>query len=174
MPLLTTCLAIPQPHLCSRKMTYESLNMEAVLLFSNFATTIPMSEMPPLSHSQTSSSKSSLTITPLWSFPSSHPVLQIISFLWILHIYELLYSLHAVLFFLFFNNCVSFRCTIIKCTMYKMIQLYIYMLLLLTSVVFNSVQFHRWQPTRLLHPWDSPRKNTGVGCHFLLQFICAL
>jgi len=27
---------------------------------------------------------------------------------------------------------------------------------------------NRWQPTRL-HPWDSPGKNTGVGCHFLLQ-----
>ena len=28
---------------------------------------------------------------------------------------------------------------------------------------------HRLQPTRLLHPWDSPGKNTGVGFHFLLQ-----
>ena len=28
---------------------------------------------------------------------------------------------------------------------------------------------HRWQPTRLSLPWDSPGKNTGVGCHFLLQ-----
>ena len=28
---------------------------------------------------------------------------------------------------------------------------------------------HRRQPTRLLCPWDSPSKNTGVGCHFLLQ-----
>ena len=28
---------------------------------------------------------------------------------------------------------------------------------------------HRWQPTRLHRPWDSPGKNTGVGCHFLLQ-----
>ena len=28
---------------------------------------------------------------------------------------------------------------------------------------------HRRQPTRLLHPWDPPGKNTGVGCHFLLQ-----
>ena len=28
---------------------------------------------------------------------------------------------------------------------------------------------HRWQPTRLPHPWDSPGTNTGVGCHFLLQ-----
>ena len=27
----------------------------------------------------------------------------------------------------------------------------------------------RRQPTRLTHPWDSPGKNTGVGCHFLLQ-----
>ena len=33
----------------------------------------------------------------------------------------------------------------------------------------DSVQHHRWQPTRLLCPWDSPGKNTGVGCHFLLQ-----
>ena len=29
---------------------------------------------------------------------------------------------------------------------------------------------HRLQPTRLPHPWDSPGKNTGVGCHFLLQW----
>ena len=28
---------------------------------------------------------------------------------------------------------------------------------------------HRRQPNRLLHPWDSPGRNTGVGCHFLLQ-----
>ena len=33
----------------------------------------------------------------------------------------------------------------------------------------NSVWPHRWQPTRLPRPWDSPGKNTGVGCHFLLQ-----
>ena len=39
----------------------------------------------------------------------------------------------------------------------------------LASVVSDSVQPHRWQPTRLLCPWDSPGKNTGVGCHFLLQ-----
>ena len=30
---------------------------------------------------------------------------------------------------------------------------------------------HRRQPTRLPHPWDSPGKNTGVGCHFLLQYM---
>ena len=33
----------------------------------------------------------------------------------------------------------------------------------------NSVRPQRQQPTRLPHPWDSPGKNTGVGCHFLLQ-----
>ena len=33
----------------------------------------------------------------------------------------------------------------------------------------DSVRPHRWQPTRLRCPWDSPGKNTGVGCHFLLQ-----
>ena len=36
-----------------------------------------------------------------------------------------------------------------------------------TSVVSDSVQPHRQQPTRLPCPWDSPGKNTGVGCHFL-------
>ena len=30
---------------------------------------------------------------------------------------------------------------------------------------------HRWQPTRLPRPWDSPGKNTGVGCHFLPQCV---
>ena len=33
----------------------------------------------------------------------------------------------------------------------------------------DRVQPHRRQPTRLPRPWDSPGKNTGVGCHFLLQ-----
>ena len=45
------------------------------------------------------------------------------------------------------------------------------MLLLLLSR-FSRVQLratHRRQPTRLPRPWDSPGKNTGVGCHFLLQ-----
>ena len=33
------------------------------------------------------------------------------------------------------------------------------------------LQLHGLQPIRLLCPWDSPGKNTGVGCHFLLQGI---
>ena len=35
----------------------------------------------------------------------------------------------------------------------------------------DSVWPHRWQPTRLPRSWDSPGKNTGVGCHSLLQGI---
>ena len=40
------------------------------------------------------------------------------------------------------------------------------------SVVSDSLQPHGLQPTRLLYPWDSPGKNTGVGCHFLLHLWC--
>ena len=39
------------------------------------------------------------------------------------------------------------------------------------SIVSDSLQPHGLQPTRLFRPWDSPGKNTGVGCHFLLQGI---
>ena len=44
-----------------------------------------------------------------------------------------------------------------------------------TAAAAESLQWcptlrpHRRQPTRLPHPWDSPGKNTGVGCHFHLQ-----
>ena len=34
-----------------------------------------------------------------------------------------------------------------------------------------TLQFHGLLPTRLLCPWNSPEKNTGVGCHALLQGI---
>ena len=39
------------------------------------------------------------------------------------------------------------------------------------SVESDSLQPHRLQPARLLYPWNSPGKNTRVGCHFLLQRI---
>ena len=39
------------------------------------------------------------------------------------------------------------------------------------SVVSDSLRPHGLQPSRLLCPWDSPGKNTGVGCHALLQGI---
>ena len=42
-------------------------------------------------------------------------------------------------------------------------------LLLSRFIVSDSVRPQRRQPTRLPRPWDSPGKNTGVGCHFLLQ-----
>ena len=43
------------------------------------------------------------------------------------------------------------------------------LLLLSRFVVSNSVRPYRWQPTGPHRPWDSPGKNTGVGCHFRLQ-----
>ena len=45
----------------------------------------------------------------------------------------------------------------------------ILLLLLSHFSLSDSVRPHRQQPTRLPHPWNSPGKNTGVGCHFLLQ-----
>ena len=39
------------------------------------------------------------------------------------------------------------------------------------SVVSDTQRPHGLQPTRLLHPWDSPGKSTGVGCHCLLRGI---
>ena len=44
-------------------------------------------------------------------------------------------------------------------------------LCLVTSVVSSSLQPYKLQPARLLCPWDSPGKSTGVGCHSLLQRI---
>ena len=40
-----------------------------------------------------------------------------------------------------------------------------------SPVVSDSVRPHRRQPTRLPRPWDSPGKNIGVGCYFLLQYM---
>ena len=45
------------------------------------------------------------------------------------------------------------------------------------SVVSDSLRLHGLQPARLLCPWDSPGKNTGVGCHFSYQWselICSI
>ena len=50
---------------------------------------------------------------------------------------------------------------------FKLQCLYCYCYCFVASVVPDSVQPHRWQPTRLPRPWDSPGKNTGVRCHFL-------
>ena len=50
----------------------------------------------------------------------------------------------------------------------------IFVVLLLLLSRFSRVWLcatPRRQPTRLPHPWDSPGKNTGVGCHFLLQCV---
>ena len=39
------------------------------------------------------------------------------------------------------------------------------------SVMSNPQRPHGLQPSRLLRPWDFPGRSTGVGCHFLLQWM---
>ena len=39
------------------------------------------------------------------------------------------------------------------------------------SVLSDSLQLHGLEPARLPYPWNFPGKNTGMGCHFLLQGI---
>ena len=41
----------------------------------------------------------------------------------------------------------------------------------LVTKLCDSLRSHGLQPTRLLYLWDFPGKNTGVGCHFVLQGI---
>ena len=72
---------------------------------------------------------------------------------------------------------VSMKCILYVC-MSSVICIYIsyvYVCMLLLLSRFSRVQLcvqpHRQQPTRLLCPWDSPGKNTGAGCYFLLQCI---
>ena len=40
---------------------------------------------------------------------------------------------------------------------------------LVILVASDSLRYHGPWPAKLLCPWDSPGKNTGIGCHFLLQ-----
>ena len=44
-------------------------------------------------------------------------------------------------------------------------------ILCVCSILSDSVGLHGLQLTRLLHPWDFPGKDTGMGCHFRLQGI---
>ena len=52
---------------------------------------------------------------------------------------------------------------------YYLEEIYLACCCCVASVLSDSVQPHRRQPTRVPRPWDSPGKNTGVGCRFLLQ-----
>ena len=64
-----------------------------------------------------------------------------------------------------------------KCShfiLFQVVDQFSQLLLLLLLSRFSHVRFcatRRRQPTRLPLPWDSPGKNTGVGCRFLLQCI---
>ena len=71
------------------------------------------------------------------------------------YIWSLEFGLGIVGLIIFYKRCISICLALL--------------LLLSHFSRVNSVWPHRQQPTRLPHPWDSPGKNTGVGCHFLLQ-----
>ena len=64
-------------------------------------------------------------------------------------------------------SCISGR----FCTVWATREAQIYVWKWSSSVVSNSLRPHGLEPTRLLHRWDFPGKNTGVGCDFLLQDI---
>ena len=71
--------------------------------------------------------------------------------------------------FLIFPVALLHKCMLLPWTLKAFEFVTLGLLLLLLSHVWH----HRRQPTRLLCPWDSPGKNTGVGCHFLLQCMRA-
>ena len=59
-----------------------------------------------------------------------------------------------------------------KCIyVYTHTQIYVCVKSVNCSVISDSLQLHELQPTRLLCPWNSPGKNTGMGSYFLLQGI---
>ena len=67
-------------------------------------------------------------------------------------------GVHAYLFLFFFAICCSVTSNLLSW-------------MPSCSVTSNSLRLHRLQPAKLLCPWDCSGKNTGVGCHFLLQGI---
>ena len=82
-------------------------------------------------------------------------------------------------FFIFFSIIVYHRilktapCTTFSFSTYLLIDTYVASMCACVShsVVSDSLRPHGLQLTRLLCPWNSPGKNTGVGCHSLLQGI---
>ena len=61
----------------------------------------------------------------------------------------------------------------VMCPTFKFLRFFFYFSFLHAAAAAKSLQScptlcdPRHQPTRLPHPWDSPGKNTGVGCHFI-------
>ena len=90
------------------------------------------------------------------------------------HTFHILLWPFALLWFVLLSVTPTFRVDLsYPCQLYLYLSCSVILLLLLLLLSrFSRVQpcaTHRRQPTRLPCPWDSPGKNTGVGCHFLLQ-----
>ena len=77
-------------------------------------------------------------------------------------------SQHILVYYLTISKVCFFWCgSFFKSFYWICYNIYIWM----CSVMFDSLRPHGLKPIRLLHLWDFPGKNTGMGCHFLLQGI---
>ena len=72
--------------------------------------------------------------------------------------------------FFLLPNTAMFQCHVKSCHINKTL-LNIPITVTVKIIIHGFVGPHGLQPTRVLCPWDSPGKNTGVGCHALLQEI---
>ena len=81
----------------------------------------------------------------------------------------ILWKMSVQIFYLFFNQIVVLLLVGFFCEVVWFLDVFCIMLTLSCSVMSNFLWTHELQPARLLCPWNFPGKNTGVGCHFLLQ-----
>ena len=76
---------------------------------------------------------------------------------------------------MFLKDIAEIKITVLKRCIFDLFQTSFMWVQRISAAAAKSLQScltlrpHRRQPTRLPLPWDSPGKNTGVGCHFLLQ-----
>ena len=76
--------------------------------------------------------------------------------------------LNSILIYIYVYICINN----INTHIYIYVYIYIYQnCCLVTKLYLTLLQPQGLQPSSLLHPWDLPGKNAGVGCHFLLQGI---
>ena len=80
---------------------------------------------------------------------------------------------HLVLISLYYvpGLCYSFKLSLCPAHFLPVSMLMYYVCVLSGSVMSNSLWLYGLKPARFLCPWNFPDKNTGVGCHFLLQGI---
>ena len=90
--------------------------------------------------------------------------------IWTKSVLLLVILYHVLISCFFFYNILFLYILRIRLEVSSLIQFFFFLITGAKSLESClTVQPHRRQPTRLPRPWDSPGKNTWVGCHFLLQ-----